>query len=276
MRPGSQQDESTRPAEVLETGWTADTSAGDSILRRFVLNQSDLQVQLAEAVGGPVRRTPDILLSAGQTPVVYLNLAVLQRPVLTADDPVLDEAESFYSDAGVPGLLLSVWPTPDLAPRGWTLVGHPMFVVRPPGPVTGLLAGLAPGVEISKATSTTDLELAERLCVAGYPIPEAEGLPPLAMLGAGLLDSGVTVRIARHEGLPVATASQFIGHGLVNLCMAATLPTARRLGAWRRLVAERVADAPELPAVAFTSDDSRPGFIRLGFLPLLRFTLWAR
>ena len=33
-------------------------------------------------------------------------------------------------------------------------------------------------------------------------------------------------------------------------------------------------DDPELPAVAYTSDDSRPGFVRMGFLPITRFTLW--
>jgi hypothetical protein len=32
---------------------------------------------------------------------------------------------------------------------------------------------------------------------------------------------------------------------------------------------------PDLPAVAFTSDYSRPGFLRMGFLPITVFTLWA-
>ena len=35
-------------------------------------------------------------------------------------------------------------------------------------------------------------------------------------------------------------------------------------------------DAPDLPAVAFTSDYSRPGFERMGFLVIMRFTLWWR
>jgi hypothetical protein len=35
-----------------------------------------------------------------------------------------------------------------------------------------------------------------------------------------------------------------------------------------------VEDAPELPAVAFTSDHSRPGFEHLGFVSVFRFTLW--
>ncbi len=33
--------------------------------------------------------------------------------------------------------------------------------------------------------------------------------------------------------------------------------------------------APQRPAVAFTSDDSRPGFTGMGFLPMFRFGLWV-
>jgi hypothetical protein len=38
----------------------------------------------------------------------------------------------------------------------------------------------------------------------------------------------------------------------------------------------RIASAPDLPAVAFTSDLSRPGFVRMGFLPVTRLALWHR
>jgi hypothetical protein len=37
-----------------------------------------------------------------------------------------------------------------------------------------------------------------------------------------------------------------------------------------------MADAADLPAVAYTSDFSRPGFERLGYLPITRLTLWWR
>jgi hypothetical protein len=46
----------------------------------------------------------------------YLNQAVLLRPVAGAHDPVLDHVAAFY--AGTAGLLVSPWPTPDLAGRG--------------------------------------------------------------------------------------------------------------------------------------------------------------
>jgi hypothetical protein len=94
-------------------------------------------------------------------------------------------------------------------------------------------------------------------------------------LGPALLRSAVRHWIGYLDGTPVAAAASHAAHGVVNLCLAATLPAARRHGVWRTLVAARCAGAPDLPAVAFTSDYSRPGFLRTGFLPITRFTLWA-
>ena len=55
----------------------------------------------------------------------------------------------------------------------------------------------------------------------------------------------------------------------------ATLSAARRRGVWHALTTARCASTPDLPGVVFTSDYSRPGFLRVGFLPITRFTLWA-
>ena len=107
----------TELARPLETGWLPDTLIGDSVLRRFVANQADLQDHLAGAVGGRSDRTPDVALSDSGVAAAYLNQAVLLRPIRDAHDAVLDQVASFY--AGSAGLLLSPWPTPDLAGRGW-------------------------------------------------------------------------------------------------------------------------------------------------------------
>ena len=77
------------------------------------------------------------------------------------------------------------------------------------------------------------------------------------------------------DDTPVAIGNALVGHGVVNLCLGATLPSARRRGVWEALVWARVASAPDLPTVAYTSDYSRPGFLRMGFLVVSRFTLWA-
>jgi hypothetical protein len=255
----------------LETGWLADTPVGDTVLRRFQHNQADVNAAVATAAGGRTDRTPDVALADTGGPVPYLNQALLMRPLAAADDPVVEVVERFAGRSHL--TMLSAWPTPDLRGRGWVLVGHPAFVVRNPAPPRTVVA---PGVEVRTVATAEELAVAEQVAIEGYPMHEAAGLPPGAVLSPALLSSPVTYRTGRLEGTPVAAAASHVGHGVVNLCLAATLPAARRRGVWESLVWARVGDAADLPAVAFTSDDSRPGFERMGFLPILRFTLWYR
>jgi hypothetical protein len=114
---------------------------------------------------------------------------------------------------------------------------------------------------------------AERVMAEGYPVHEALEHPGLAF-PPGLGATDISVRIAAVDGSPVAVGLGYVAHGCVNLCGAATLPAARRTGAWGALVRARVGDAPDLPACAFTSDFSRPGFEHLGFVSAFRFTMW--
>jgi hypothetical protein len=258
----------------LEHGWLPDTPVGDTVLRSFVHNQGEVNAAVAEAAGGRTGRTDDVLVSDSGTPVPYYNQAVLLRPPDGIDDGVLDDVEAFFAGATNPATLLSIWPTPDLAERGWVLVGHPAWVVRSPGPVPE--ARPHAGVEVSLVTTPDELAAAERVAVEGYPIDEARGRPAGSVLPPGLLGSGVSVRLGRLDGRPVAVGLGHVGCGVQNLCLGATLPAARRKGVWEALVWARVADAPELAAVAYTSDFSRPGFVRMGFVPVVRFTLWVR
>jgi hypothetical protein len=185
----------------------------------------------------------------------YLNQAVLLRPISDTHDAVLDHVASFY--AGSAGLLLSPWPTPDLTGRGLQLVGHPMFVVR--GPVAEPADAPPSEANVRRAES----------------VPELDGLPANKAMGPALLGSPVRHWMGYLDGTPTAAAASHAAHGVNNLCLAATLPAARRHGVWHALVAARCAGAPDLPAVAFTSDYSRPGLLRMGFLPITRFTLRA-
>jgi hypothetical protein len=255
---------------TLETGWRTDAPVADSILRAFLHNQAEVGDLVAAAVGGRQARVPGLALAATGGPVVYTNQAILFRPVLTTDDPLLAEVDRFF--AGSPSaMLLSAWPTPDLSARGWHLIGHPMFVVRAPGPHESTAPD---GLRIATVRTPDELALAQRVAIEGYPLPEAAALPPHGLFGANLLGGPIRIRVAFIDGEPAGVGSGHVGHGVANLCLAATLPNARRRGAWKSLVWARVDDAPDLPAVAFTSDDSRPGFIGLGFLPITRFTLW--
>jgi len=260
-----------------ETGWLEDTPVEDNLLRQFLHNQADFADLIAGRFGGATARTGDVALAASRCLVPYFNEALLLRPVLSDDDPLLDEIDDFFASSEAPAwVLLSAWPTPSLARRGWELVGHPAFVVRTPGAELREPAA-RPGVdlELRRATSATDVLMAETVMVEGYPLDEAAGRPGSAF-PESLGDSDVSAHIAAVGGTDVAVGLGHVAHGCVNLCGAATLPAARRTGAWGALVRTRIAAAPELPAVAFTSDFSRPGFEHLGFVSTLRFTMWAR
>ena len=257
----------------LETGWLPDTPVDDTLLRQFLHNQGEVNAITAAALGGRVDRGPDVFLADAGRPVPYLNQAILTRPLRGVDDAVLDSTETFFRASRFAATLLSIWPTPDLTGRGWELVGHPALVVRGPAPY----AHIAPGdVEVRRATTAADLATAERILIEGYPIEEAAGSPPGSILVGAMVEHGLVVRLGLLDGNPVAVGNVHCGHGLVNLCLGATLPAARRRGVWEALVWARVADGPDRPAVAYTSDFSRPGFIRMGFLPITRFTMWLR
>jgi len=260
-----------------ETGWLADTAVEDNLLRQFLHNQADFADLLAEGFGGATARTGDVALAASRCLVPYFNEALLLRPVLSDDDPVLDEVDAFFAASEAPvWVLLSAWPTPPFEGRGWELVGHPAFVVRTPGADLREPAS-RPGVDLAvrRATSASDVRAAEAVMAEGYPLDDAAGRPGSAF-PESLGDSDVSVHLAAVGGTDVAVGLGYVAHGCVNLCGAATLPAARRTGAWGALVRRRIAAAPELPAVAFTSDFSRPGFEHLGFVSAFRFTMWAR
>jgi hypothetical protein len=257
----------------LETGWLPDTPVGDTLLRRFAFNQADVNELIAAACGGRSERHDDVSLADTGGVVAYYNQALPFRPLTGPGDPLLDRAEAFFAAGARPATLLSLWPTPDLSGRGWMLGGHPAFVARPAGPLAG---EPRPGVEVRLVEGPDDLLAVERVAIDGYPLDEARSPPPGELLPAPLLDTPLRYRLALVDGRPVAAAANHGGHGVVNLCFAATLPDARRHGAWSALVRARLGDHPELPAVAFTSDFSRPGFERMGFLVVTRFTLWWR
>lgn len=260
-----------------ETGWLPDTPVDDNLIRQFLCNQADVADLIAEGFGGTTARTDDVALAASRSLVPYFNEALLLRPILRDDDPVLDEIDAFFaaSDATV-GVILSAWPTPSLAARGWQLEGHPAFVVRTPGnPLREPAPRPEVDLQLRRAIEPADVLAAERVMAEGYPLEPAQGNPGSA-LPESLGRSDVSVHIAAVDGADVAVGLGHVAHGCVNLCGAATLEAARRTGAWGALVRTRVAFAPDLPAVAFTSDLSRPGFEHLGFVSTLRFTMWAK
>ena len=79
-----------------------------------------------------------------------------------------------------------------------------------------------------------------------------------------------TNRSVRSNAGPVS----FVAHGIASLAFGATAPAVRRRGFWHQATIARLEATPDLWFAGVFSDYSRPGAEALGFVPLLRLTLW--
>jgi GNAT superfamily N-acetyltransferase len=269
----------------LFTGWEPEAPASDTIVRAFLLNCADASVVAVEAQygrilghGEPLGATL-VAVDLGR-PAGLANCTTLLQPLGAHNqEEVLAALDTFYGagDDGRSGMvvLFSAWPTPDLRPNGWRLMGHPPLHLLPPGqalppPPSGLRIEL-----VQDGAALADWEL---VAVHGYPLPDLGPYLPGGMFPARLLNDGRwRFWLGRHEdGRAVSCAAAFVAHGLNNVAFVATLPEARGRGYGRALTWRAALADPALPAVLLSSDDGRPVYERMGFVPLLRFTLWFR
>lgn len=267
------------PAPPLETGWLPTTPVGDSYLRRFLWNWADASAATARAFEGNVLDTDGFRLADAGLPVVFSNCATLTQP-LTAERAAetLAEIAAFFGfdDPARVGevLLVSFWPTGDLQPYGWHLMGHPPLHLLPKG-IPPRQA--PPELRIERVTSPALLHIWEQTVSRGYPLEGLENAPPGSLASPALLDDphyGAWLGFVENE--PVAAASAWAAHGIVNVSLVATLPQERRKGYGEALTWAASRLDPALPAMLLSSDDGRPVYERMGYLPLQRVTLWFR
>jgi predicted GNAT family acetyltransferase len=74
----------------------------------------------------------------------------------------------------------------------------------------------------------------------------------------------------------VSVAAAHVGEAVVNVEWVATLPDARGKGYGAAVTWAATLARPSLPAVLISSDDGRTVYERMGYLPIVRFTLWFR
>ena len=77
------------------------------------------------------------------------------------------------------------------------------------------------------------------------------------------------------DGSPIATASAVVGDRHVEVEFIATIPEARGRGIGRAMTALATLAATDRPAMLIASDAGRSVYEGLGYVALLRFTLWA-
>jgi GNAT superfamily N-acetyltransferase len=241
------------------------------MLRQFVLNSADRNRHLAEKMRGTWRQWEDVCLADLEAPAAFGNQAILLCPITdgTQTGDVVARLREGFAGTHV---IFSAWPTPDLRPYGYALVGHPPFMVRHQG-------GAAPvrptGLVVEEVTDAASIEKYERVFVEGYPVPELQPYSPGRLFGERILGGIARAWVGSVDGRPVAGSMAINPRGLIAVENVATLPDARGHGYGGAVTATAALSAPDLPSALIASDDGRSVYERLGFLPISRFTLWV-
>jgi hypothetical protein len=255
--------------EHLTNGWERATPPADSLCRSFVYHWAEQNAAFAAAAGGVVARTDRFVVADhGHETGLFNGVVVLAPP--RDWDALLDELEPYVAGGTGNLMLWSLWPTPDLRGRGWSLMGHPPLLLRPPA---GRAPVPPPAPEPHVVRTERELAVWEDVAVRAYPLPAPDGP---ALLGPALLaDERLTLRTSHDDaGQPVSVSAHFVEHGLASLAFGATLPAARGRGHWARHARARLRALPDLWHAGIFSDFSRPLAEAIGFVPIVRFTLW--
>jgi GNAT superfamily N-acetyltransferase len=255
------------------TAYGAANPGGDNLLNDFVQENATSFAAFGNARGDRVARVENVatLVDAGSR-LPFSNRAVLERPV---DDirSVLDHIRPFYDSGSDTAFLLdSAWPTPDLRPVGFELMGHPPLMVRPAGEP---FPQPPPELRIVRVDDERTAYDYEHTLIYGYPAPPLQPMHEVTIMTPGALGAaGWQHFVGYVDDQPVAAGSGYAGERLVRVDNIATMEAARGRGYGFALTAVAAAIDSAKPATLIASDLGRPVYERLGFTAVLRFTYW--
>ncbi len=259
----------------LTTGWEPDVAVEDTLLRRYLFHWAAYCAAYARAAGGVVAQNDAVAVADLRRPSGYFNSVTLLRPPGPDFADVLSDVGRLVAGGRGEVLLWSAWPTQDLRRYGWELMGHPPLLVRPPATV--LPPPAAPAVDVRRVTDPRSLAEWERVAIEGYPLPELEGAKSGDLASPRLLDDErFAFWIGRDDtGGAVSLGTSFVEHGIGSFALGVTRPEARRHGHWLRHAVARLEHSPDVWMTGVFSDFSRPGAEAIGFVPIVRLTLWS-
>jgi GNAT superfamily N-acetyltransferase len=245
----------------LRTGWEPATASGDTLVLAGFRAMMERTERWARRAGGRVQRLATAVLADSGGVCPFVNEVITTDPLTPG---LARRAREFFPD-GRPFVVVSPRGGADLSAVGFTLVGHPPFMVRPAG-------GSAPpppsGTTVEEVTDADTLRTWSHVVATGFPAPPVDA-------PAGLLGGPHRFWLARVDGEPVACAASSTGHGVVDVEAVATIAEYRGRGLGAAVTWAATLADPELPAVLLSSDDGRPVYQRMGYLPVLRATMWA-
>ncbi len=261
---------------ALENGTSASTQPGDNLLADFISADAAGFRALALHAGGRAIVDDELGLSMGDggSACYFGNVAHAARPLTEAGArEAVRRLRRFYGDApGGPFLVFTPWPLGDLRSDGFALAGHPPLMVRPVGAELPQVEGAG----IVHAVTAQEVRDFDQTLAEAYP---ADALLPYGtrppLFGTGVSDTGWKLVTAYVGDQPVATAAAFASDQVVAIDAVSTRPLFRGRGIGALVTATAASTAPTVPAALLSSDGGRPVYARLGFLPVMRFTLWV-
>lgn len=257
-------------SEHLTTGWEADLDSSDTLLRQFMLSNADRNESMATLVGGRSLRSDAFAAADPASPAMFDNAAVLLQPPAAIDlDEAVTTITSFFPRER-PMVFLSAFPTPDLSRFGLELMGHPPLMFRPVG---GTPPPPPEGLEIVAVDDRSTLADFVTTLADAYPMPEASGT---ALADERVLDGAIRFFVGYVDGRPVSTSGAHIGHGINDVEWVSTRREHRGRGIGAALTWSATVADPTLPAVLISSDDGQGVYERMGYVRLLRLTMWHR
>lgn len=254
---------------------TLDTHTLDA----FLANWATASGAWAAGLGGRVLRRDDAVAVYAGRPAFVANAVTPLEPIMeeNADGLMLAIEEHYRFASGQRTgrvLIFSAWPTPDLAPYGWSMLGEAPLMLRPAG---GAIPEKRGDVRIEAVRDEVTLRDAESVTVRGFGLRDPEVLEPGGLFGPALLDDdGMRMWVGYEGNTPVTTAAAYVSEGITNIINVATIPEARGRGhasavTWRATHAE-----PTLPTLLIASDQGQRVYERMGYTTVRRFQLWSR
>ena len=254
----------------LATGWGPSTPPDDTLARAAVENVADRIALMAAANNREFVRDHRWAAASLSDVGTFSSAGVVTSP--QQDWSWLAQALADLAPDGAPSLAMSPFPTPDLTADGLVLIGHPPFMVMPPG---GRKPRSVKGLMIEEVTDAASLATFERTLVDAFPVPDMDPVKA-PLFQPRYLDGASRAYLAFLDDEPVATAAAHVAAGANQVEFVATLPKARGQGIGAAITWAASVTEPSLPAVLCASDDGRPVYESLGYLPVNRWTFWLR
>jgi hypothetical protein len=257
--------------EKLATGWEPETPVDDTVVRQAVHVHASWPATVAKSIGRPWAWTGDWAGGFIADRGALSNPMVLLRPPTDVGTLLREISELVPPDS--PYFLLNPWQAPDLTQYGLVLLGYPPLMVRSPSAHD---VRMREGVEVLEVHDASELAVAERVLVEGYPMPDLEPLSPGDLLGPSILSPTTRVWLAHVDGTPAAVAAAHLHAGATLVEYVATVSSARGRGAASAVTWAATMADPARPAMLMASDDGRPVYEAMGFIAIQRWAAWLR